>query len=443
MWAHSPKARELGFKRAGSQYLILNPASFLEKDGLNTEVYDTVYGELVQGKSSTAEKLFAHAKEIEDEIAAHTATIRTDPSSEENLVKALLLYERGVFPAMTTDHMGNAAEKLIEDTIAKQGLDSAAVYSNIRDLKSLPLYDFDVQRELKEALEALGLGRDVTYTEVEQRDPALAARIQAHQQETEYMGTHNVQGSPRTMDKFLHGLFDVAPAFSVAPMAVEMPASLQAALKVAEQAIYWRTQMGEVMTRMMYATKPAMENLAKKFDMTFEELTYATHLEIIDAVTNGAAIDKTQCLARMQNYGLVAPADERRVDVFVGATFDALQEKFGLKTVVEMAGEIQGKTAYKGKARGRAVVLMRASDGDQLLPGDILVAAETTPDYILAMNRAAAFVTDRGGITSHAAIIAREMRKPCIIATKVGTQVLKTGDMVEVDADHGVVRKIS
>ena len=47
---------------------------------------------------------------------------------------------------------------------------------------------------------------------------------------------------------------------------------------------------------------------------------------------------------------------------------------------------------------------------------------------------------DRGGITSHAAIVAREMQKPCIIGTKVATQVLKDGDLVEVDADNGVVR---
>ena len=67
----------------------------------------------------------------------------------------------------------------------------------------------------------------------------------------------------------------------------------------------------------------------------------------------------------------------------------------------------------------------------------------TMPRYLPAMVRAAAFVTDEGGITCHAAIIAREMRKPCIIGTKIATQVLKDGDMVEVDADNGVVRKIN
>ena len=51
-------------------------------------------------------------------------------------------------------------------------------------------------------------------------------------------------------------------------------------------------------------------------------------------------------------------------------------------------------------------------------------------------------VTDEGGIASHAAIVSRELRKPCIIGTKIATQVLKNGDMVEVDADNGIVRRL-
>ncbi len=58
------------------------------------------------------------------------------------------------------------------------------------------------------------------------------------------------------------------------------------------------------------------------------------------------------------------------------------------------------------------------------------------------MKRAAAFVTDEGGITCHAAIVAREMKKPCVIGTKIATQIFKDGDMVEVDAQRGVVRII-
>jgi pyruvate,water dikinase len=74
--------------------------------------------------------------------------------------------------------------------------------------------------------------------------------------------------------------------------------------------------------------------------------------------------------------------------------------------------------------------------------GEILIASMTRPEFLPAMQKAAAFVTDEGGITSHAAIVSREMKKPCIIGTKIATKVFKDGDMVEVDANKGIVRKL-
>lgn len=64
----------------------------------------------------------------------------------------------------------------------------------------------------------------------------------------------------------------------------------------------------------------------------------------------------------------------------------------------------------------------------------------TSVDFVPIMEKAGAFVTNEGGITSHASIVAREMNKPCIIGTKIATQVLKDGDLVEVDAENGIVK---
>jgi len=74
--------------------------------------------------------------------------------------------------------------------------------------------------------------------------------------------------------------------------------------------------------------------------------------------------------------------------------------------------------------------------------GDVLVSGSTNPDLLPAMKKAAAFVTDIGGITSHAAIVARELRIPCVVGAKIATKVLKDGDKVNVDANHGIVKKI-
>ena len=74
--------------------------------------------------------------------------------------------------------------------------------------------------------------------------------------------------------------------------------------------------------------------------------------------------------------------------------------------------------------------------------GEILVAPKITPKYVPAMEKAIAIITDEGGLLSHAAIVSREMGIPCVVGTKIATQVLKDGDRVEVDANKGIVRKL-
>ncbi|MDO8566196.1 MAG: PEP-utilizing enzyme [Candidatus Moranbacteria bacterium] len=102
--------------------------------------------------------------------------------------------------------------------------------------------------------------------------------------------------------------------------------------------------------------------------------------------------------------------------------------------------KVKGICASPGKVTGRAVVVMHPDEFHKVKKGDVLFTMMTRPEYLPVMQLAAAFVTDEGGITSHAAIVAREMKKPCIIATKIGTKVVKDGDLVEVDADKGIVR---
>lgn len=74
--------------------------------------------------------------------------------------------------------------------------------------------------------------------------------------------------------------------------------------------------------------------------------------------------------------------------------------------------------------------------------GDILVTGMTRPEFMPLIKKSVAIVTDVGGVLCHAAIISRELKKPCIIGTKIATKVFKDGDRVEVDANKGIVRKI-
>jgi phosphohistidine swiveling domain-containing protein len=120
------------------------------------------------------------------------------------------------------------------------------------------------------------------------------------------------------------------------------------------------------------------------------------------------------------------------------------QEVLGLYENIEGVKEVKGVVASKGIVNGRVkVILDPKNEAEKFEKGDILVTSMTRPEFLPLMSLAGAFVTDEGGISSHAAIVARELKKPCIIGTKNGTRVLKDGDMVEVDANNGIVKILS
>lgn len=139
---------------------------------------------------------------------------------------------------------------------------------------------------------------------------------------------------------------------------------------------------------------------------------------------------------------------KKRIGIMTEIGYTNINENFWKKVVaaqsVEMnLKEIKGLSGNKGNYIGIARVITNIKkESKNLKAGDVLVTSMTRPEYLPLMKKASAFVTDEGGITCHAAIIAREMNKPCIIGTKIATQVLKDGDLVEVDADKGIIKII-
>lgn len=104
---------------------------------------------------------------------------------------------------------------------------------------------------------------------------------------------------------------------------------------------------------------------------------------------------------------------------------------------------ITGSIANRGKVRGIARVLTTYKDIYKVQKGDIIVATMTTPDYVSAMEKAAGFITDEGGITCHAAILSREFNVPCVVGTVNATKEIKDGEMIELDAYSGKIYKLA
>jgi phosphohistidine swiveling domain-containing protein len=191
---------------------------------------------------------------------------------------------------------------------------------------------------------------------------------------------------------------------------------------------------------------------AYKMDLVFEELRRRLHLplasvrfmfpkEIAQVLKSGVA-NKTLAQSLKIRSKTSAYYAEKNVDlIYTGPEVKKI-EKMLFSEVAQNIQELSGQAACLGKARGLVRIINSVADMAKMNKGDILVSIATNPDIVPAMKKAAAIITEQGGITSHAAIVSREFNTPCIIGTKIATKVLHDGDLVEVDANKGIVKII-
>lgn len=201
---------------------------------------------------------------------------------------------------------------------------------------------------------------------------------------------------------------------------VDIPEPLQSLFAELRELVYYRTHRTDVFYELLYVARPIFRAVADTYDMSFQDMKSYPIRSLLEGTL----------MHFPDTFGCVA----------YGGRSVFLTEPIFKAGDIDDLTEFRGNIAQKGSVRGIVKVIRSVSEIGKVESGDILVTQMTVPAYIAAMNRAVAFITDEGGITCHAAIIAREMKKPCIIGTKIATQVLHDGDLVEVDADHGVVR---
>jgi pyruvate,water dikinase len=185
---------------------------------------------------------------------------------------------------------------------------------------------------------------------------------------------------------------------------------------------------------------PLFRELGRRLSLETDEVKFLKPEEVKEAL-----LRKKQILFKTIKNRLMATVflfSKGKAVVFDGKKALLFISKVSKKEDYENLGEIKGFIAYPGKVKGKVVIVNEKSDIHKMNEGDVLLSRMTTPQLMPAIYEAKGIITDEGGITCHAAIVAREMKKPCIIGTKIATRVLKDGDEVEVDANIGVVKII-
>ena len=210
----------------------------------------------------------------------------------------------------------------------------------------------------------------------------------------------------------------------------------------------------EELKHLAYAARSQTQEYNETPEAVFKEFMEASFPQIKDSAR--FVLPEEIWSGEIESEDIISKIEERKRgfifyknEIFTGNLDDNL-EKLGIILEEEESvisgkaevteNEIKGQVANKGQAKGIVRIVSSTRDLPKVKEGDILVAAMTMPKYLPAMKKAAAFITDEGGLTSHAAIVSREMNKPCIVGTKVATKLLRDGNEIEVDADNGIVR---
>jgi phosphohistidine swiveling domain-containing protein len=183
------------------------------------------------------------------------------------------------------------------------------------------------------------------------------------------------------------------------------------------------------------------KEIAKRIGVDQKYMDYFSETEIVDSLLSEKSSVSEDELKSRDGFCILVVKDTKYSWLYEEEAREFVKDN-ELMQDVKGTKEIKGVVASKGFARGKVKVCRTSIEIGKVEEGDVLVTAMTTPDFVPAMRKAVAIITDEGGITCHAAIVSRELGKPCIIGTKIATKALKDGDVVEVDADNGVVRII-
>lgn len=274
-------------------------------------------------------------------------------------------------------------------------------------------------------------------------DKNFRARLKAITQEFSYFSILNMDEEPLSYTHFENmykQLREENRTYKLEKFAqtlktkVHLSEDVRHIVEAIEQVAFLREYRNDIRQKSYFFARHLYMEIGKRAERTIGEVVYCMRQELLGFLQKETPLPSHGTLASRRIYSKVFSHAGA-----VGYDFDVKHIKKEEVTIADT--KIKGAVAFPGLVRGTVkVILNMQTDSEIFKEGDILIVTTTNLSFLPVFSRARAIVADEGGITSHAAITARELRKPCIIGTKIATKVLKDGDMVEVDADKGVVK---
>lgn len=202
---------------------------------------------------------------------------------------------------------------------------------------------------------------------------------------------------------------------------------------------YYREYRNDLRQESYFYARHLYLEISKRSQIEIGNLVFSTRKEIEGFLLEGERISTDDLIERKSLSSIVSNYKNNAVEYLFDK--DKILEIWPKEVVDKGINEFKGIVAFKGKVTGKVKMIFDVTkQADNFCEGDILVATTTNLSFIPLMSKAAAIVTDEGGLLSHTAIVARELKKVAIVGSKVATKILKDGDVVEVDANQGVIR---
>ncbi|MDO8740123.1 MAG: PEP-utilizing enzyme [Candidatus Woesearchaeota archaeon] len=203
----------------------------------------------------------------------------------------------------------------------------------------------------------------------------------------------------------------------------------------------------ESIQRLVFSVDKIFDEIEKRFNVEKSESYNYLFDEVMAILESGRLVSKDE-ISKREHIACFSYLEGEEIKTIMLYGKDALdvrdffkkqREEIAKKGIIKgfIASIGNGEKLIEGKAR---VVFDPVKD--TFNNGEILVTGMTRPEFVPLMKKAKAIITNEGGITTHAAIISRELKIPCIIGTKIATDILKSGDIVEIDMEKGIVKKI-
>ncbi len=445
-WLVPEYAKKIGLNLNDAGIFVINGGNFFTKKTVIENIRQYAKN-IIDSKDK--EKLVT-AKKLADDVYKRSLKLSKELSKEEptpeNVRKMAEIGQHIMFFWCFGYLLSEAFDEFLLPTAESAGVKPEDISSLVPPFKT-PLFEAqDNLRLIKKVLEEKGywdtlLKDSAKAIELIKKDVDTLALINSYTETHGWTNVMNLMGEDPSVEQIIDQITHIPPLNNPVEQSIKS-ADLSFMIECSAITAYLRQTGVEHFSIYSRDAIKLFKLVAKKIDISYNELLDLNLNEIIGSL-NGVEVKgliKNRDGDKWAIYSVPNDAEPIVID-------DEVMLKHLADTMIPKAkasddGTIIGQIGNKGIAKGKIKVIISPKDFHKMESGAVLVTTMTTPDYVPLMQKAAAIITDIGGLLCHAAIISRELNVPCVIGTKFATQLLKDNMEVEVDANKGIVRII-